>query len=67
VGETERAVAEQPTRDQFQPDDELFEAIERFLAEQAAETIDADLRRALLEAQRFVRTRPATPPRIRPP
>ncbi len=54
VGETERAVAEQPTRDQFQPDDELFEAIERFLAEQAAETIDADLRRALLEAQRFV-------------
>lgn len=50
----ERAVAEQPTRDQFQPDDELFEAIQRFLAEQSSDTIDAELRRALSEARRFI-------------
>lgn len=47
-------MAEQPTRDQFQPDDELFEAIQRFLAEQSSDTIDAELRRALSEARRFI-------------
>ncbi|MFN3337739.1 MAG: hypothetical protein ACK42I_09610 [Thermomicrobium sp.] len=47
-------MAEQPTRDQFQSDDELFEAIQRFLAEQSSDTIDAELRRALSEARRFI-------------
>jgi len=47
-------VAEQPIRDQFQPDDELFEAIQRFLREQSSDTIDAELRRALQEARRYI-------------
>ncbi|MDW7982546.1 MAG: hypothetical protein RMH81_07025 [Thermomicrobium sp.] len=47
-------MAEQPIRDQFQPDDELFEAIQRFLAEQSSDSIDAELRHALREARRFI-------------
>lgn len=53
VGDAEQAVAEKPIRDQFPTDDEMFEAIQRFLAEQSADTIDAELRQALRQARRF--------------
>lgn len=47
-------MAEEPIRDGQPTEDDLFEAIQRFLAEQTGDELDADLRAAYDGARRFV-------------
>lgn len=47
-------MSDEPVRDGQSAEDDLFEAIQRFLAEQSSDAIDGELRAAFQEARRFV-------------